>query len=396
MRRSLLATLVGVVAIATACGGSNNAPAAAATPYRVLMILGTSGALAQVGQAEVLAFNASANVLNKSGGINGHKIVVDVQDDQGDPTKGNSILIEKINGGTPPDLVFPGTSSSETLAMLPTLTKNKLLSFGNGASPNIFSQPTVSPYSFSTAGKVAGGGGPAFLAKYLSSKGYKKAGLLFSNDANGQAQLSQHNDAIKAAGLTTVTQSFAPTGLDFSPQLEQLRGQNPDVLVVSAFGTAAGTILKNRQTIGWSVPVVGDPSTAANDLYTLAGAPALTNVTLEAFHLTKYLSPDQMPKGQRTMFDAIKAQGPITQSLTLYSFSYDILQVVATASKQANSLDPVKVTKALETLKTPNPAPWVALASYGFSADYHGSTETEQDIIFIPAGQLVDGMIKPA
>ncbi|MFI5427160.1 hypothetical protein [Aeromicrobium sp. UC242_57] len=51
--------------------------------------------------------------------------------------------------------------------------------------------------------------------------------------------------------------------VDATSTLEKLKSSKPDVVVISAVGPAAATILKSRTEIGWDVPAIGEGSAFA-------------------------------------------------------------------------------------------------------------------------------------
>jgi branched-chain amino acid transport system substrate-binding protein len=395
MRRiaTLLAAAVTVAAVTGACEGDSrkSAKASADKPFKVLMVQDLSGPLSSLGKAEVQGMKASAAVLNAQGGIRGKRIQIDEVDDQSDPTKAVSLLTERITKGDIPDLVQGGTSSNETLAMLPIETKHKIMYFGqNGAAA--INDPQRYPYAFSMA--VLPTVTADVVATYSKEQGYKKIGLMVSNSAAGQSLQPLVEAAFKERGLATMAETFEPTALDMTPQLEALRAQGLDALVtVNAFGRAALTLLKSRQKLGWNIPTVGDTALAAQDLAGPLGADALQNVFHAVAPIQQFIPPERRAPAFTTFMDALKAQGPVTTSLNVYSQSYDELQILNVAANQAQSTDVQKLSAALESLKAPNPMPWVTYKQVIFSKKSHfidGPPEQEQ--VVIPAGPIVDGM----
>jgi ABC-type branched-subunit amino acid transport system substrate-binding protein len=129
------------------------------------------------------------------------------------------------------------------------------------------------------------------------------------------------------------------------------------------------------------------------DLTKLADKSTFQNLTLQAYKVQQYVPSAQQPQNLRTMVDAIKAIGPITQPINVLGFAWDIVQAVAYAANTAKSLDPATVAKTLENLgSVPNP-PWVTYTTFGFSATSHQATMPPENYVFIPPGPLVDGMI---
>jgi branched-chain amino acid transport system substrate-binding protein len=383
------------VLLVMACGGSSPAPSSTnATPYRVVMIVGLSGFTSGVSTATINSMKISIGAVNKAGGIGGRKVELEVLDDASDATKAVSVLTDRLANGATPDLVLAGNSSTETLAMLPTLTKNKILQIGITAS-KVINDPATYPYAFNVTDDQLGG--VDALVAYLKSKNYKKIGKLLGNDALGQSISSQWDPAFQAAGFTSVGASFAATALDLTPQLSQLKAQNPDVVVFNGTAAINGVFLQNRQKLGWTVPVIMYFSSANTDLLAAGGnADSVKGVTVETYAINQFVPVAQRDKRTQAFITALQALGPIKFLLNSLFWTYDILQLVKVAADQAKATDTEHIASTLENLKQPSSPPWISQKVMGFSKANHFMRESVGDYAFMAAGPIVDGMIQPA
>jgi branched-chain amino acid transport system substrate-binding protein len=359
------------------------------------MIVGLSGVTATTSTATINAMKLSIAAVNKAGGIGGRTAQLEVLDDASDATKAESVLVDRLASGPTPDLVVAGNASNETLAMLPTLTKNNILQMGITASSAI-NIPATYPYAFNTSDDLVVG--VDALVAYLKSKNYKKIGRLLANDALGQSINAQWDPAFQAAGFTSVAASFAPTALDLTPQLSQLQSQNPDVVIFNAAGAPNGIFLQNRLKLGWTVPVIMYfSSTGSTDLLVAGGsADAIKGVTEETYTRNLFVAEAQRDPKIQAFITAMKALAPIQKLLTTITWMYDILQLVKVAADQAKATDTVHIAAALENLKQPASPPWISQKVLGFSKTNHFLHETVADYSFVGAGPIVDGMIQSA
>src|SRR5712691_5004483 len=183
-----------------ACGSSSNSSSAAnsdltsSDSYRVVVVAAQSGPLAVNGTSYVRGITVAANELNAHGGVLGHKVEVQALNSQGDATEAVSVLTQRLNQGPKPDLVIDGTISNETVALLPILTQNKIISCGVTLTSKA-NQPTVYPYSFHVANHATDQA--AAMAVKLKARGYKKIGLFQQDDANGQTSQQGYETAFK-------------------------------------------------------------------------------------------------------------------------------------------------------------------------------------------------------
>jgi branched-chain amino acid transport system substrate-binding protein len=359
-----------------------------------LVLAGFSGFTSGQAAAQLNSYKAAAAVLNRSGGILGHKIEIENIDTQADPTKAVSLLIERLGNGPKPDLVIPGTSSTETLALLPTLTQNKILAMSLAASAKV-NDPTNYPYYFSLS--VTPTIYATSLIQYTQKQGYKKLAIVGSNDANGASGVQSLVDAAKLAGLQTVTAFFPALALDVSPQLDQLKSQSPDVLLYRSNGTQVAAVLKARTKLGWSVPTIADLATGANDIWQLAGNDA-GGTYEQLYAVQQYVAPTQRPKSLTDLFTELQKLGvpPFTAGLTVYGLAWDILQMVNAAATQANSVAGDKVAAALESLKQPASSQFVVFKTEGYSKTNHFLEPPPSAFQVVKCGPSVDGMVKSA
>ncbi len=66
----------------------------------------------------------------------------------------------------------------------------------------------------------------------VEEEGYQKVALLHANDANGTAIGDTYRGLFDGAGIDFVDETFAPTDVDMTAQLQRLQEQDPDVLIL--------------------------------------------------------------------------------------------------------------------------------------------------------------------
>lgn len=406
MRRTSVAGLAVLALLTAACGssgtgGSNGSSDKAGSgsgskaDYKILMITANSGPYQIYGTQTKDAMTVEANYVNASGGINGRKVVLEVVDDQGDPTKAVSLLQSKLSGGDKPDAVFAGTTSNEALALLPILTRSKIFNIGVTGDETM-NDPAKFPYTFRVNSPYSAY--TPLIASAVKDKGYQKVGVLYANDALGTSSSSAINKAFSNAGVKAVNATFDGTSLDLSAPLAQLKSAGVDAVVFGAAApqTAAG-ILQARAKAGLtSMPFIGDQSTTA-DLSKLVPVADLKNVFSHNLNacLAKPTNGTQSPALSKFIAD-MKALDPIGGTLIAPVFSADVLKAMQLAAKQAGSTDVVALSKAMENLDTPPAGTWLSFGSVKWSATSHFNTAAAaSDYSISSYGPIVDGQITP-
>jgi branched-chain amino acid transport system substrate-binding protein len=386
--RLLVTPVVGLAALlaGTALGGGT--AGASSSPFTIVIDTGVTGPYGANGTAAVEGTKAAANVLNKTqGGILGHKVVVDVLDNQGNPTTAATILEQRLASGAKPDVIEPGSISTEGVVEVPIANAAKILSIGtpNDSSLN---NPAKYPYEFLVAPSAILD--EDSLMNYVKAHHWTKIGMIYSSDAYGASVGQATAQAAKKAGITLDTATYNDTDLSVTSQLQQLQADHPQVLYTQGFGSPVGVILQDLYTLGWKVPTIGDLTTATTPLVaTDAAKPQEKGLLLQMLKLGVYSSSE--PTAEKNYLKAMASFGPITTPLLTSSYQYDSIMLVAQAAKQAKSIATPALTKALEHLKQPANPLWVTLKTYVFSAADHAPTTSPSNWVVIPASGLTNG-----
>jgi branched-chain amino acid transport system substrate-binding protein len=393
--RRTVAIMTAIAALAlAACSNATssdggNSTGAGAGPFEVAYLVGLSGPVSVSQQGSLQGAKAAAAVINRAGGILGHRVEITSFDDLADPTMAVSDLENQVLTSSWNLLMFNGPSSVSS-ALIPVAKSVKTLQMMVNVNPTYENNPKEFPYAFNV--NATQGGQAAALVNYLQKQGYKSVGLLTGNDATGLATAAAIQTALKAGNVTTYAQSYDVSATDITPELLKLQQQHPDALVVSGYGAPAGHILTSLNTLGWNVPTIGDVLVGATDLPGLAPTAVLKNLKVEEYRVDTWVSPQQRTLAFRTFLAAVEKIGPIQTPLVSMAVGYDPLMLTWLAARQAKSTSPDAMVQALENLKI-SEAPYVVQEMYHFSATSHLTTTPASDYSIVPYSPLTDGMI---
>jgi branched-chain amino acid transport system substrate-binding protein len=256
--RVAVAAFALVAAIATA-----KAPAMAEDTIRFGAILPLTGPGAVIGTEQMRGIQFATDKINAAGGIRGHKIEIQFEDNQAKPDQ--SILsFNKLADLEHMPLIF-SAYSGPSLAMAPLATRKKVLLINAGAQADKLA--TASPYLVNTLPTI--GDEVKVLSKYLAQEGQKQASILFENDAAGIAGRDDFLKYFPEAGGTILAQEPSAFGqTDYRPALLKLADSKPQVMLVSI---TAGILQMAQQykQLGLKFTVAGttffsDPDTIAD------------------------------------------------------------------------------------------------------------------------------------
>ncbi len=372
----------------TAPGGAAKTPFDLLTMYQV----GAPGASGEQAKAALQGTQAGVNVLNASGGILGHQVKLENIDDAGNVTNGVGQLQQRLQQSPKPDMIMPGSISTQGVAYVPLASQAGIISAGTVSAIQL-TDPTKYPYNFSMPPSQIGIAQQEFSD--VKAAGATHAGVISGEDAFGESWATAAKQAAQTTGLASTFETYADTALDVTPQLQRLQAAGSNALLVQGFGAPVGVVLNSRVKLGWNVPVYCESTCAVTPLVTstLLGTPAVQNLKIQVPLICIYTPPAQRPQAVTNYLNALKAVGPINGIQNLYSFDYDALMVVAQAAQQANSIATPAMTKAMENLQQPANPRWVTLKEYHFTSTSHAAVGSGKDYPLVVPTHLVDGQV---
>ena len=213
--------------------------AARAQTIQLGAVLPLTGPGGLIGTQQMRGIQFAIDRANAKGGVRGHKIEVQFEDNQAKPDQ-SVLSFNKLTDLQHVPVVFTGYSGP-TLAMAPLATRKKVLLVNAGAQADKLA--TASPYLINTLPTI--GDEIKVLAKYLTAEGLKKAAILFENDAAGIAGRDDYQEYFPKAGGTIAAQEPTQFGqTDYRPALLKLADAKPEVMLVSL---TAGQVQMSQQ-----------------------------------------------------------------------------------------------------------------------------------------------------
>jgi ABC-type branched-subunit amino acid transport system substrate-binding protein len=200
------------------------------------------------------------------------------------------------------------------------------------------------------------------LAEYLVPKRLKIA-LLTDDSDYGQAGREALDDAFRTVPKAVAARITLPSSAtDLAPQVLEARRSGATALLVWARPTVLGKTIAAARSAGWRVPVYSTP--AAEDPVVrqqLADHPSWVNgLTFASGRMTAELGPapwSAFEASYETAFGAthvgVKSHGRRVITPPDYAmYSYDFVNLLASAVQSANGTNPAKVLSALSQVST--------------------------------------------
>jgi branched-chain amino acid transport system substrate-binding protein len=233
------------------------APALAADPYDLDVIIPLTGPGAFLGKSELTALGALEDRVNRTGGIAGRPLHFVVHDDQTSP----QVAVQLANA------VIAQRAA--------VILGSAVLANCNAMAPLVHDGPLLycfSPALRSERGSYAFSGGVlvkdqiATSLRYLRDRGLRKIAIITSTDATGQDADRTFAEMLALPENRTLgfvdRQYFNPADLSVAAQVAHIKAAQPQVVIVWTTGTPFGTVLRSLRDVGLDAPIVASTSNA--------------------------------------------------------------------------------------------------------------------------------------
>lgn len=249
-----ISMVVAAAALAMAlvsCGGEKKT----SNEIKVGGVFPLSGGVAVYGVECKKGVDLAIEEINAAGGVNGKKIVLISEDDEGNPDKsvnafkklttkdGVKMIIGSLTSGC--TKAFTTLSqSSKVIQIAPAATASEITDAGN----YIFRACFIDPFQGTVGGK--------FAATTLNCK---NAAIIYDIGNDYSVGLTENfEESFKANGGTIVAkESYATGDKDFNAQLTKIKNANPDVVYIPDYYGTVALIAKQLRAQGINTPIVG-------------------------------------------------------------------------------------------------------------------------------------------
>lgn len=209
------------------------------------------------------------------GGVNGKKIELLEFDDQANNDKGRAIAeafvnehkvtatIGVVNTGVALNSIEVYQKARVPLMVAVSTGSPVTLRYAPPDSSENFIFRVSPPTTVSTS----------FLANHLLKRaGFKRIALLADDTGYGKAEMTDFVAALKRNNVEPVVIERFPIGArDMRAQLERARAAGADVVMMFGIGPELAAIVRNKNDMGWTVPVYGGWTVSMRNFLDAAG-----------------------------------------------------------------------------------------------------------------------------
>ncbi len=302
----------------------------------------TTGATSSFGLSTKNGVQLAFDEINAAGGVNGKKLEMVFEDDQGTPEKAKTVISKLINQDKVV-AVLGEVASSNSLAAAPVAQEAKIpMITPSSTNPKVTEQGDyisrvcfIDPFQGSVMAK--------FAANTLKAK---TAAILNDNSSDYSKGLTQffEQEFTKLGGTVITKQTYAQKDQDFKAQLTQMRDQKPDVIYIPGYYGEVGIIAKQARELGMTQPLLGGDGWDSPELWKLGGA------ALKPAYISNHYSADNPAPEIQNFVKAYQTKFSVAPD-SLAALAYDSAKVLADAIKRAGGTDSAKLKDAINATK---------------------------------------------
>jgi len=301
-----------------------------------------TGQTSSFGQSTKNGIQLAVDEINAAGGVNGRKIALIIEDDQGRPEQAKTVISKLINQDKV-IAVLGEVASSNSLAaapvaqeakipmITPSSTNPKVTEVGDYISRVCF----IDPFQGSVMAK--------FAVNTLKAKTAAIIGDVNADYSKGLTQFFEQ-EFTKLGGTIVTKQAYTQQDPDFKAQLTTIRQLNPDVIYIPGYYGQVGIIARQARELGIDKPLLGGDGWDSPDLWKLGGE------SLKNAFISNHYSADNPAPEIQNFVKAYQAKFNVAPD-SLAALAYDSAKVLADAIKRAGGTDSTKLKDAINTTK---------------------------------------------
>ena len=340
MKKLRIASLALVVLLLAAM--SFTGCTASSSEIKIGAIMPMTGSVSLYGTGTVNSINIAIKEINEAGGINGKKVVLVVEDDEGKPEKSVDAY-NKLVSKDKVDLIIGCLTSKCSLAVAPLAQKDKIPMISTSSTNKDVT--LVGDYIFRTC-YLDPFQGEGCAKQAFEKLGKKTAAIVFDNGNDYSKGLAAafEESFTKMGGTITNKEAYTENDQDFSAILTKIKASNPEVLFIPDYYSKVSLIAKQVRSLGMTdiVMMGGD---GWDEIVNNAGDEVVGSYYLNHF------TADSTETAAKDFVTKYKAAYNNERPNALAVLGYDAMKIISQAIKAAGSTDHQKVRDALANVE---------------------------------------------
>lgn len=346
-RRMVLAAAAAFGLTAAALPGG---AATAAEPIKIGTFLAVTGPASFLGDPELKTLQMYIDSMNAEGGVLGRPLELVHYDTGGDPNKAVT-FVKRLIDQDEVDVIIGGTSSGESLAVMPLMERAEMPFISFAGSKKIVDP--VQKWVFKTPHTDTMACEKIF--EDMKAKGTTKIAMISGTDGFGASMQAECKGVAGKYGIEILAdETYGPKDTDMTAQLTKIKNTDGVQAVLNpGFGQGPAIVTKNYRQLQIAAPLYQSHGVASKQFIELAGDAAEGVRLPAAALLVAEKLPDSDPQkpvvvAYKQAYEGKHGAGSVS---TFGGHAYDGLMLITDAMKRAGSTDKAAVRDALEQTK---------------------------------------------
>ncbi|MFJ6208752.1 ABC transporter substrate-binding protein [Lysinibacillus sp. NPDC092081] len=313
---------------------SSSGSEASANSIKIAGIFSASGGAAALGEPEMQTLKMLVEQKNADGGINGRKIDLVTYDDKSDQNEA-ILAMKKALTQDKVSMVIGGTTSGNSLAMLPLAEQNQVPYISVAASKQIYMNENGQARQWVFKMPQDDQQAVERILQYLKDNNLTKVAWLNVANSFGTGGHEEFVKHMANYGVESVIEDeFEATVTDAKPLLTRVKKASPDAIIVWGTVQESAVVIKNIRELALDIPVLASHGVATGQFIEVAGN-AANDVIL--------------PTGKLLIADKLEDSNPQKELLKAYNEAFTAKYNKPASTFGAYAADAFSIaTKAIE------------------------------------------------
>jgi branched-chain amino acid transport system substrate-binding protein len=314
--------------------------------YNVGCVFAKTGKASWLGEPEWNTAEMVAKEINAAGGINGHKLVLHMEDSGGENTRAVNAVKKLINNDKVCAIIGPSRSGT-SMAVIPVVQEAKIPLISCAGAAVIVSPVEERKWVF----KVPQRDSDCVKRIYddMASKGIKKIAIITGTTGFGAAGRDQLKEIAAEYDLEIVAdETYSPADTDMTAQLLKIKNAGAQALVNWSIVPAQSIVPQNMQQLKLTIPLYQSHG-FGNIKYAEAAGQAGNGIIFPGGRLlaVETVSDDNPQKMVLVEYKTAYEKTYNEPVSTFGGHAYDALWIVVNALKKVGD-DPAKLRDEIE------------------------------------------------
>ena len=319
---------------------------AEAKEYHVGCMFAVTGKASWLGEPERNTAEMVAKEVNDAGGINGHKLVLHIEDTMGENTRAVNAAKKLINKDKVCAIVGPSRSGT-SMAVVPVVQGAQIPLVSCAAAAVIVDPVAERKWVFKTPQRDSDC--VKRIYDHMAAHNIKDIGIITGTTGFGAAGRGQLKEIAKSYGINILAdETYGPGDTDMTAQLVKIKNAGAKAVINWSIVPAQSIVPQNMKQLKIEIPLYQSHG-FGNVKYAAAAGEAGEGIIFPAGRL---LAVDTLSdvNPQKKLLAAYKEKYEKTYNDTVSTFgghAYDALWIVVNALKKAGD-DPAKLRDEIE------------------------------------------------